>query len=90
MRAGMLVILFVGAADADATEQQRVRLRDEVRAALDDQSVSSREAMVNAARLTTEVMGTEWRPDGWAASWDSWLAGFLAGENTDSDREVPA
>lgn len=74
IRRAMVVLMFVGAANADATPEQRARLRDEVLPPLRDESIPARDAYVRAARVVVDVMGPEWRP---AGEWDEWITALL-------------
>lgn len=71
---GLLVVLFIGAANADATLAQRRRLKDEVLPILGDRATPPRQAMVDAVRHTAVVMGPNWRPTG---EWDTWITSIL-------------
>lgn len=71
---GLLVVMFIGAANADATNEQRARLRDEVLPVLGDQDTPPRQAMANAVLLTGEIMGSKWRPKG---EWEEWITNLL-------------
>lgn len=69
----LLVVMFVGAANADATPEQRERLRTTV-SFLRDRSLTASEAYVKAVKHTAEVMGPDWRPKG---EWDETITNIL-------------
>lgn len=71
---GLLVTLFIGAANADASADQCGRLRDEVLPILRDPDTPPRQAMVDAVRHAAVVMGPDWRPTG---EWDGWVTAIL-------------
>lgn len=73
MQTAFLVVLFIGAANKDATLEQRGRLRDEALPILKD-TPDPREAMAGAVLKTSEIMGPEWRPEG---EWDEAITNVL-------------
>lgn len=74
---GLLVVLYVGAANADATAQQRARLKAEVLPTIKDPQTPPSEAMAQAVRLTAQIMGPDWQPKG---EWDDWITSLLGGK----------
>ena len=69
----LLVVMFVGAANKDASPEQRARLKHEALPLLRD-TPDPREAMVNVVLKTAEVMGEDWRPTG---EWDEAITNIL-------------
>lgn len=77
MKAALMVIAVVGAANSEATEEQRDRLREEALPPLSDKSLPASEAYAAVVRKTGEIMGPGWRPKG---EWDDWLVALLSEE----------
>jgi hypothetical protein len=73
IQTGFLVVLFIGAANKDATPEQRARLKTEALPILRD-TPDPKEAMASAVLKTAEVMGPEWRP---AGEWDEAITNVL-------------
>jgi hypothetical protein len=69
----MLVVLFIGAANKDATPEQRERLKEEALPVLRD-TPDPREAMAAACLKTADIMGSDWRP---AGEWDEAITNVL-------------
>lgn len=71
----LTVVMFVGAANADASPDQRALLKDAIKPLRDD-SLTPSEAYVAVVLGTAEVMGPDWRPTG---QWDEWITALLEG-----------
>lgn len=74
LKSPMLVVMFIGAANADATPQQRLRLKAEALPPLRDETLTAAEAYVRAVKTTAEIMGSDWRPTG---EWDETITAIL-------------
>jgi hypothetical protein len=70
---GFLVVLFVGAANKDATPEQRTRIKEEALPILRD-TPDPRDAMATTVLKIAEIMGEEWRPEG---EWDEAITNVL-------------
>lgn len=77
VRRALLVVMFIGAARADATPAQVARLQNEVLPALKNPAASAREAYRDAVLATAAVMGPQWRP---AGKWDDQIQALLKEE----------
>jgi hypothetical protein len=71
--AALTVVMFVGAANSDATPEQRTQLKDAI-APLSDKSIPASDAYAQVIRRTADVMGPEWRPSG---EWAEWITALL-------------
>lgn len=69
----LLVVMFVGAANADATPAQREQLKDAIDP-LRDQTLTASEAYKAVVYGTADVMGPTWRPRG---EWEAWITALL-------------
>lgn len=75
----MVLLTWVGAANHDATPEQRAQLREVIRVLRDD-SVPTAKAYEQVIRETAAVMGPDWRPTGeWAAQIESLMRDTAGG-----------
>lgn len=74
IRRALAVVMFVGAANADATREQRNQLRDQALPPLKDSSLTPSQAYEKTVRRTAAIMGPAWRPNG---EWEDWLLALL-------------
>lgn len=74
IRRALTVVMFVGAANADATIEQRARLRDEALPPLKDDALTPGEAYRKTVTTAAAIMGPAWRPKG---EWETWLLALL-------------
>lgn len=69
IQASLLVLHFIGAANAGASEEQRERLRTEVLPLMKDESLTASEAYKAACEKAQEIRGADWEPEGeWAVA----------------------
>lgn len=76
MGAALTVVMFVGAANADATPAQREQLKTAIEP-FKDKDLTASEAYAAVIRGTADIMGPAWRPRG---EWDAWITRLLEGE----------
>lgn len=69
IRRALAVVMFVGAANADATIEQRTRLRNEALPPLKDDALTPGEAYQKTVTTTAAIMGPTWRPKGEREDW---------------------
>lgn len=74
IRRSLAVVMFVGAANADATREQRSRLRDEALPPLKDEALTPGQAYEKTIRITAAIMGPDWRPNG---EWEDWILALI-------------
>jgi hypothetical protein len=74
IKRALVVVMFVGAANQDATQEQRARLRDEALPPLKDEALTPGQAYEKTVRTTAAIMGPDWRPTG---VWDEWITALL-------------
>lgn len=70
----LLVVMFIGAANQDATPEQRARLRGEALPPLKDETLTAAQAYEKTVRTAAAIMGPDWRPRG---EWDEWITALL-------------
>lgn len=69
----LVVVMFVGAANADATPEQREQLKEAI-TPLRDQDLTASEAYKAVVYGVADVMGPHWRPRG---EWEEWITALL-------------
>ncbi|MCB9377040.1 MAG: hypothetical protein H6515_14390 [Microthrixaceae bacterium] len=80
IKLALVVVMFIGAANQDATREQRNRLRDEAIPPLRDPSLTPGQAWEKAVRTAAAIMGPAWSPSG---EWDEWITALI-GEGASS------
>lgn len=70
----LLLVTFVGAANADATPEQADELLSTVLPIMQDESLTLAQAASSAIDATARIMGPEWEPKG---EWDDWMLQLL-------------
>lgn len=69
IQASLLVLQWIGAANAAGSPEQRERLRTEVLPIMEDKSLAVSESYKQSVLKTQEIMGKDWEPQGeWAAA----------------------
>jgi hypothetical protein len=69
----LVLVMFVAAANDDATDEQRARLK-KCLAPLKDEALTASESYVAVIRGTARIMGPTWRPQG---EWADWIDRLL-------------
>jgi hypothetical protein len=73
-RSQLLVVMYIGAARADANPEQRLRLKEELLPIFRNQDAPYSQVLRDAVMKTKEIMGESWDPTG---EWDDYIQSLL-------------